>query len=36
MFSSDIKLYEGILLAFSHLMFTFIGYLMGRYVHKDK
>ena len=35
MFNSQIKLYEGLILAFTYLIFAFIGYLMGRYIHKD-
>jgi len=35
MFDSQIKLYEGLLLALSYLIFIFIGYAMGRYI-KEK
>ena len=36
MFSSEIKLYEGLLLAFTYLLFVGIGYLMGRQIHKER
>ena len=36
MLNSDVKLYEALVLALIFLMFTFIGYLMGRYIHKEK
>ena len=35
MFESQIKLSEGILLAFSYMVFLIIGYIMGRYFHKQ-
>ena len=35
MFDSSIKLSEALLLALSYMVFVFVGYLMGRYFHKE-